>query len=177
VMLPLLPPIRVEITRWGERFGDVVFGTGDDPLVSEALRDAFTAAGLIGLSEFIPVEVTKVVVKRGARLPRPVYSLARVARGRAMIDDVRSGIERDAEPSCSECGSGPLKRAKAVILERSTWSGEDVFYSRGLPGTILTSERFYDLAQAEQFANCQLVPANEYAFDLYPWESADQKST
>ena len=37
-MLPLLPPIKVEIELFGNNFGDIAFGTGDQILISETLK-------------------------------------------------------------------------------------------------------------------------------------------
>src|SRR5580693_2923927 len=54
-MLPILPPIRVELELWGRRFGDIVFGPGNERLVTQRFRDAFLQAGLTGLSSFVPV--------------------------------------------------------------------------------------------------------------------------
>ena len=48
--------------------------------------------------------------------------------------------------------------------------GEDIFIARGLPGTIVVSERFKEWCEANEVRNAVFVPAEEYAHDFYPWE-------
>jgi hypothetical protein len=69
--LQTLPPIRVELETWGKRFGDLVFGVGNDVLVCERFRNEFLRSGLAGLSGFAPAEMVKVIARRG-RIPKPM---------------------------------------------------------------------------------------------------------
>jgi hypothetical protein len=79
-----------------------------------------------------------------------------------------SGVVRDGEPACEECRIGGItKRISRVVLE-ADWSGEDVFFARGLPGTILVSERFKLLCDHGGLANCALVAAEDFGFNHYP---------
>lgn len=91
-----------------------------------------------------------------------------------MLDESASGLEREDDGAvCSECGlGGIIKRLRRVILRPDTWSGEDVFFARGLPGTILTSERFKSLCETAGLANCSFVDAEAFSFDHYPQERA-----
>lgn len=58
-MLPLLPPVRVELELWGKRWGDIAFGPGDQILVSDKLKNLFVEANLVGFNSFDLVEIAK----------------------------------------------------------------------------------------------------------------------
>jgi hypothetical protein len=168
-MLPLLPPIRVEIEGLGSRWGDVAFGPGDQILVSEKLRMLFIEAGLVGFVRFDPVEIKKVKKRRIDLGNPPIYSLASIQRSQAALDGTASGVDRDGEPMCEECRTGGIiKRIRRAVLEPNTWSGEDVFFARGLPGRILVSERFKRLCEEGDLTNCSFVAAEVFGFDHYP---------
>lgn len=175
--LPWLPPYRVELELWDRVFGDVAFGPGDELLVSERFKTLWHERGLIGLEGFHPVEIVKV--KRHKRrkpdlAERPNYYCVTVIRSRAAIDDGRSGLEREDPVVCLACRTGKksciIKRAKRIVLEPSTWAGEDIFIARGLPGTYLASERFKSFWEDYKITSATLIPAEEYSFDFYPNE-------
>ena len=174
-MLPWLPPYRAELQFWGKEAGDIAFGPGDELLVSERFIQLWRQAGLCGLGGFDKVEVVKTKncgrKKRGLK-PAGNYHVVKMARSRAAIDDAASGLIREGEGrACEECRArGIIKRARRVVLEEETWSGEDVFYARGLSGTIIVSERYRDFHIANRINNGLLIQANEYGFDSYPWE-------
>lgn len=169
---PLLPPVRVEIEGWGSLWGDMAFGPGDQVLISQKFKKALEEADLSGFMSLEPVEVTKVRRRRPSiKGSPPDYWLATVVRSRAMLDESASGLERGDGAACSNCGiGGVIKRLRRVVLQPSTWSGEDVFFARGLPGTILTSERFNSLCETAGLANCSLIDAETFSFDHYPQE-------
>lgn len=170
---PLLAPVRVELEGWGASWGDIAFGPGDQLLVSEKLKRAAAEAGLGGFVHLDPVVVEKVKRRRPSIKGNPPnYWLATIARSRAMLDGSASGLERDDEAVCPECGlGGVIKRLRRIVLRPDTWSGEDVFFARGLPGTIIVSERFQSLCQTEGLAVGALIGAEAFGFDHYPQES------
>jgi hypothetical protein len=172
-MLPALPPIKVELTLWGNRFGDVAFGPGNEVLVSERFKDGFSAARLIGFPDFIPVEVTRITF-RGERVSDPItkYFAARPALSRTAIDEKASGLDRDALWTCEECRIANFRRFRRIVIESGTWTGEDVFFARGLPGTIIASERFKQFCDKHAFANCLLIEADRYGVDSFPDDKA-----
>lgn len=169
-MLPLLPPVGIELESWGSSWGDIVFGVGDQLLISQKVKEAVAEAGLHGFTSLDPVEVKKVTRHRKSlRHDPPDYWLASIVRSKAMLDASASGLERDEGAVCSACGLGGLmKRVRCVVLQPGTWSGEDIFFARGLPGTILTSERFKSLCNTARFTNFSLVGTEVYGFDHYP---------
>jgi hypothetical protein len=54
-------------------------------------------------------------------------------------------------------------RHARVVVDESTWSGEDIFYARGLSGLIITSERFAEWFDRLRVNNGVLVPSLEYS--------------
>jgi hypothetical protein len=78
------------------------------------------------------------------------------------IDIGRSGIQYIDKPSCPECRSGTLLAINGIVVEKGTWSGEDIFYARGLPGIIITTSRFREFFDAHGISGGILVPAEEY---------------
>lgn len=170
-MMPLRPPVRVELEMWGTQLGDIAFGPANELLVTERFWGLYQASGLIGLRDVGPAEVVSVRAYRKQKRPAPPYHCCRVTQGSAAIDDTESGVEREESETCEACRQGGiLKRAKRVILEPDSWSGEDIFFARGLPGTILVSEKFQKFCEENEISNCLLVSAEEFSFDHYPWE-------
>jgi hypothetical protein len=73
--------------------------------------------------------------------------------------------------NCEECNlDGLIKRFRRVVLVPDTWSGEDVFFARGLPGTIITSQKFYDVFVRLELSADFLMPIEKFSYDHYPWE-------
>lgn len=170
-MLPLLPPVRVELEAWGSRWGDVAFGPGDQILVSDKLKKLFAEAGLVGFERLDSVEIVKAKRRKPGAGDPPGYWLASIQRSRAVLDESASGLVREEAPTCEECRiGGIIKRVSRIVLQASTWSGEDVFFARGLPGAVLVSERFKRLCDANGLSNCSLVAAEDFSFDHYPHE-------
>ena len=113
---------------WGSKFGDVAFASSSELLVSRRFRQLWEESGLVGLGEFEPVEIVKVVPHRGPLVGEvPVYFKATVCRSQAAIDLVASGFEFDTPPQCSFCLLGSVRRWKRIVIGVDTWSGEDMF--------------------------------------------------
>jgi hypothetical protein len=108
-----------------------------------------------------------VRVIRHARLKDdpPRYFRVDVVRSKATIDDVASGLEREAGRICPDCRlGGIINRARGIRLEPSPAPVEDVFVARGLPGTLLASRRFRAFCASHNVLNAVLVPASAYHF-------------
>lgn len=167
-MLHWLPPHRVEIELLGKDPGDFVYGGPIDVLVSERLRDLYQSAHLSGFEGFDPVQVVKIKRQRkliGGQIPN--YYHVRVGRSSAKVNDKASGIRREEGKSCSECGGGGILSANRIVLEEGTWSGEDAFYARGLPGIILVTSRFAEVCSTYRLKGAVLTPALEYRYERY----------
>lgn len=159
-----LPPFRAEIRFWGKRHGDIAFG-GTELLLSERFVTLWDAEKLVGLDILGPVEITKVIPKK-MRTRLPSYFVGRVQHSRAVVDDIESGIDYEERWTCSECRVAEnMLRIRRIVLEEDSWAGEDLFIARGLPGFILTSERFKKFCDDRQFANVKLINALDYSID------------
>lgn len=168
-MLPLLPPVRVELEAWAPRWGDVAFGPGDQVLISDRLKKLSAEAGLVGIGRLDPVKIVKVKRRDSGAGDPPKYWLASIQHSRLVLDDLASGLVREEGATCEECRiGGIIKRLDRIVLQANTWPGEDMFFARGLPGTILVSERFKALSEVNDLASGSLVAAEDFRFDYYP---------
>jgi hypothetical protein len=168
-MLKWLPPYRVLLKLRGTEFGDLVFGMhGDEMLVSELFADIWKHRDLKGLSGFQPVELIKVRSRRKKLPTPPRYARVAVGYGPAALDLQASAIEWLEPPNCMECRSSTIVRWQRVVIEEATWTGEDIFEPRGLPGTWVVTPRFKSLCEEYQIKNAQFIPADEHGHDFYP---------
>lgn len=165
----LLAPIEVDVEAWGSSWGDIAFGPADQILLSEKCRRLFESAEISGIERIDVVTVRRVRARGGViatSIPR--YWLATIAHGTAIIDDKSSTVRRSQDRVCGECGlGGILYGLKNLVLKPGSWSGEDIFYARGLPGVILVSKRFKDVVEASRLTNFMFRNADDYdlAFD------------
>jgi hypothetical protein len=171
---PHLPPVRVNIETWGSSYGDMAFGPSDQILISERFKEEYHTHGLTGLSDFELVEVARVLNRKKIRDDCPKYFLASVTRSRTAIDVEASGLVHEKPPTCLECKGGLIKRTERIVLEEGTWSGEDIFFARGLPGTIIVSDKFRRMCIEAELQNCPLLEASLFSFDFYRWETVDK---
>jgi hypothetical protein len=158
----------VKLRLHGEESGDFIQsnGSGSDLIVSERFADTFRAAGLTGLHGFGPVEVVKVQ-RRKTRgdftLPR--YFAVTVSFGSALVDEGRSHILRPGPFDCDYCRAIGTEGVNGFVLEPESWNGDDVFYPRGLVGTLVVSERFARLVSEHALTNIVLTPTERYVWD------------
>jgi hypothetical protein len=129
-------------------------------------------AQLVGFTRILPAEIVHVKSRKRKLLNEcPRYFLASISRSRAAIDAKASGFEWEGEPTCPECRlGGIIKRWSRIIIEPGTWSGEDIFYARGLSGTIFVTERFREMYLTHGLRSGVFIPAEEFGHDYYPWE-------
>ena len=169
-----LPPYRVKLETWGEGFGDFAFWM-DDFLVSERFREAYATSEFRGLDVFESVEVLDCRKHRKFNDDMPSYFRTMPNRGSAKIDPIASGIDwgEPANARCDLCLSGPgvLRRWRSVVIDESTWNGDDIFYAYGLPGSLIVSSRFANWAEKCEFRNLIFVEARFSSHDFYPAES------
>ncbi len=161
-----LPPHIVKFSK--STCGDMVFGSFTTFLVSDRFKKAFEESGMTGVKSFEPVKILKVRGKDISTLDLPDYYYVTLARSRARVDDSLSELVREGDVSCELCrGGGIIKSFRKIVLERETWDGGDIFFSSGLPGTIITSNRFFEFVQEHGFTNVKLVMAEEYSIIGY----------
>jgi len=165
-----LAPRKAQLETWADRYGDIAFGPTHELLVSDRFAQGYRKARLRGLGPLGPVEIARVVRRAGAKPPAtpPQYLYALPVLSAAKLDADASGMETENPYSCDACRSAVIVRYASVVLEHGSWGGEDIFFARGLPGVVLTSERFADWFHADGINSGMLVPALEYAEDLSP---------
>lgn len=169
-MIPLLPPVRVELEAWGNTYGDFSFGPGDEILVAGPLLDKLQAASVVGLQSIGKADIVSVVKHQNITGNPTSYHCCRPMRSEAVVDDAKSGIEWQEPWTCNICRLGRnLIRGRSIILMPGTWSGDDIFVARGLSGRILVSEKFKDVVEEAGATNYSLVPAEDFSFDFQPW--------
>jgi hypothetical protein len=162
-----LPPYRVEITVHGkEGAGDLVEFTGDDLLISQRVAEVIRSEALTGLHDLRPVEVVRMNA-RARRLGLPKYVLAKVAFGRAALDEARSRLRRAKPLTCEECREPGIDAIYGFRIQPGTWEGLDAFLPRGLQSEVVVSERFADFVQRHGFTNIKLVPTEQFVWDPY----------
>ena len=169
-MLTWLPPFRVVLKLYGTEFGDFAFlGASDEVLVSQRFKEIYEGTGLTGLPAFDPVEILKVKSRRRKRPNPPAYFRVAVPYSRTAIDLTASEFEWLEPPTCSYCHTANIVRWKRLIVEEGTWTGEDIFRPRGMPGEFVVSERFKDTCDTHHLTNAVFHPAESYGRDFYPW--------
>jgi hypothetical protein len=173
-MLVAIPPYRVRLETWGVDFGDLVFWMSDF-LVSKRFRDSYLASALTNIGDFENVEVLSCRKYRKLRGELPSYYRAMPKIGSARIDPEASEIEwgDGKQPECNVClsGAGVIKRWKRIVIDESSWNGDDVFYPFGLTGSLVVTKRFADWALKYDFKNLVLEDAEASSHDFYPMES------
>ena len=162
-----LPPYQVELELHGEQWGDFAKGGSNGFLISERMARSFRAEGLSGLLGFHPVEVVRLRKKRKRLVSAvvPSYCMVTACLGPGAVDEARSQLRRTEPVKCSECRSTGLDSIHGYTLEPGTWKGEDVFQPRGVPGSLVVSERFAELVQRHGLTNMKLIPTEEYTWD------------
>ncbi len=166
-------PFIAKLTTWGRAFGDFAFLSDEDVLVSSRVRTAFEESDLVGITEFCPIEIKRIVRRKRFQGPPPAYHYLRIAQSGANIDDAASETYRKGikKPMCPQCHEAGIDRFKRVILQPNTWTGEDIFAVWGLPSAIMVTERFKIFCEQNAFTNAIFVPAEEYSYDA--WDFSD----
>lgn len=161
-----LPPFCGTVELHGQGFGDFMRGPGSGFLITTHLADAFRAEGLTGLQGFHPVEITRVRGRRRGSMPvdMPQYVYVIPVFGSAAVDETRSRIRRSDPIRCDWCRETGVDSVHGFCLEPGSWNGDDMFFARGMPGTVIVSERFVGFVQRHGFTNMRLTPIEEYVW-------------
>ena len=158
-----LAPYRAELHVEGRVYGDLAFGPGDGSfLASERFRRLWSSSGLTGIAFFGEVEITWISYFGGSVSGVcPRYFRAKTG-ATAAVDAVASGIEwLDGPPTCSWCRLARVKGWQRIVVDRATWTGEDVFALRGASGVVVTN-RFAEWCLRFQIRNAPTVPAEPW---------------
>lgn len=162
--LPWLPPYHAEIVLHGRKLGDIIKCSGDDLLVSARFHEAWLTAGLRGISQFSAIERLRVRPARFGRKPlayfhiHPQYFGTRIDLDSSLIDYDRGG-------TCKHCHSGLINNVRRLVINESSWTGEDLFFAWGKPGSVIVSDRVRELRDKHGLTNMNLTRVEEYLWD------------
>jgi len=170
-MLTWSPPFCFKLELLAEQLGDLISSPENDFLASERFCELYQGLKLIGLTGFDPVEVIRIKSRRKSPSKAPQYFRVEPLRTEAALDLMASGCEWVEPPKCDYCHTGQLKRRMRLILEKGTWSGEDIFCPRGATSRILVTERFKNACEQHGISNAEFIPAACAGVDYYPDES------
>jgi hypothetical protein len=170
---PWLPPHRAELTLHGSHWGDFAFrgDGGEDFLISERTAELYREEKLRGLSGFEQVEIARF---KGTDEQPPRYLHVAVGRSQGAVDEQKSSLIRPEPPTCERCRSAELEAIHGFVLESGSWSGEDVFFVRGLTGVVVVSRRFREFVDRHALTNVRLTPTGSYEWDPYAPISSGQ---
>lgn len=159
--LEWLPPRKIRLTS--TRYPDTLREWLGEPLVvSGRFVDAFRAAGLTGIREFVKID--EVRAPRKTSPTPPDYYCAKVDFSNDVKVDYQKSLihGRKYEWSCDLCNplGSTADRIDRLVLDTTSWRGEDVLniYGHGL----VFSQRFYEFVQQNGFTNFNLVPVEQY---------------
>ncbi|NET39687.1 MAG: hypothetical protein F6K19_48300 [Cyanothece sp. SIO1E1] len=163
-MLPVLPPVVVEIQSQGSQWSDVSFGSGDQILVSDQLKKRFVDYSLLGIESIEPVAIAKAQSRKRMMPNPPKYWICTITHSKISIDDKASNLVRERSWTCPYCKFGGLIESfDRVILEDEDQTSEDIFFARGLPGTLLVSAKFKRVCDEIGLPECYFVESSKYS--------------
>ena len=161
-MLTWRPPFVAELEPLEVEYGDIAKGPINDFLISERLKSLIMEEGIQGVSGLEPVEIKRVRRHRKITGERPAYYRMRVSIHTVALDFEASKIEYGRAPVCATCRSGNITAIDRLVVDQSTWNGEDLFTPRGLSGFVIVSQRFERLCRAHSIKNAFFIPLEEY---------------
>jgi hypothetical protein len=165
-----LPPRKVAIKQ-PRRISDIISGAGgSDFLVTRKFMESYIQENLTGLEGFFPVEVVKMgTTKKAKDYTIPELFGVYVKFSNVRIIKERMGIRWQSDrkvPTCDFCdrGEGILTSFERVVVDESTWQGEDFF--RPINGSnYLLSQKAKDWFDKNQFENVSMPLAIEFSYD------------
>lgn len=159
-----LPPYRVILEN--QIYGDFIYGSFTEMLASEKFMSAYKKSSLKGIADFHLVKIVKIRHKKKNDLKPPQYYKIQIIRTETLIDEKLSSFEREfdfGQTYCETCRiGGVINSFNGIFLIESTWTGEDIFYAKGLPGEIIVTQDFVDFASNCKFTNIDFVKAIKY---------------
>jgi len=159
-----LPPHHVNIVRYGKKFGDISIGTGNSVFVSDAFRQAWLLEGLRGIDAFGAIEVIKIQPARiAAQAPRYWHIIPHISSTAA--DYAQSNFIWSRPPYCEYCGGAGIDAVAGFVINQSTWTGEDFFRLRNVPGLRIVTQRFADMVHRHNLTNALMIPVEQYVWD------------
>jgi hypothetical protein len=136
--------------------------------VSRRFVESYQRAGLRGLAGFFSVTLKEIknVKRLGSADSVGPYWKTSAVRTETRVDRERTETVRDGEVSCDTCFAGAIVNAiRAPRIDASTWTGDDIFYTEDLHGTVFTSLRFAEMVADQRLTGVRLIPSVAYTWD------------
>jgi len=133
---------------------DLSLTSGGDLLLSEGCLRVLERAEIQGLVEVRPIDVMTVEGPVD-RASVGKYFLAEAVRWGAEVDRAKSGLRTTEPTACTNCGyAGLIEGFDRVCVLEESWTGKDLFRVKGLPATILATERMRRLLIQNDLKMC-----------------------
>ncbi len=166
------PPHRISLSSAApDRWGDFVWGAGFDLLVSGRFKSIYESEKLSGITRFsVPVEIVSVGKRKDVPSEIPTYFLIEIVWNGANQDDTASKvvIKKADLDACSYCRTGMKReRQTSIVIEEGSWTGTDIFTTRGAPTRLTASDRFKSVIDTHHLTNVMLIPSEYYAYDIH----------
>ncbi len=165
------PPYEV-VLKQPRNVGDFILGAGGcDLLVSERFLHLYEQEQLGGIEEVLPITVVRMGTTKAAKLLEPpkLYGLY-LCRSLTHLKYEEMGIDWGKPPNpdyCRICGPGGGSKGgwwrsrKRVVVDKSSWTGEDIFYAINGPRTILLSGKASQVIIDNKLTNAKVIPCEE----------------
>jgi hypothetical protein len=168
----------VEVEQWGLHYADIVLRHLAGLIVSARFIEVFAANHLQGLHSIATISVVNIRFRAGETIETlPSYFKASVNYGSAVIDQQASDyIWRDKTQVCPKClFGGGLKRFERLVIDESTWNGDDIFWPTGGTRTIVT-ERFRKVCVDNDVSGVVFRDLLRERENCRPWEDGENAS-
>jgi hypothetical protein len=163
---PWAKPLVAELVLVGKSNGWPDIGI-DDILLSGRAKEALEPLAWPEGTEFESVQIGKAKPALAALISKPTdFWYCVVPRTNTAIDEKKSGIVWNGEFEYRVCCGGGPKRMKSLVIDESTWSGEDIFQLRNLVQLVVT-QRFRERFEAAGLTGAVFRAGEENAFDHY----------
>ena len=168
-------PPHVVALKQTRRVGDFVGGAGGCEFLCQArVVSAWRAHGLSGMDDAFPVQISRMgTTSRSNASPRPSLFGVTVPHTMTRVDHSRMDVEWEQAPeagNCRTCGpggggrAGIIRRRQRVVVDATSWSGEDLFIAVNQPGVVLVSERAAAMIRSQQWSNVVALPVDQYRY-------------
>jgi len=168
-----LAPYYAEVLVHGKMLGDIVKCAGMSLLVSDRFRRAWETEALRGIEEFSPLARLRVRPARLGRRPLTYFHVAPQRFG-TRVDLERSLIEYDRPITCYQCIDANAETVRQLVIDESSWTGEDLFIAWGKPGSFIVTDRVRAMRDKYGLTNMNMTPVEELLWDpLKQWTPYD----
>ena len=93
------------------------------------------------------------------------YFLAIPAATCTLVDEMEAGVVVHELRGCDFCRVMSIDKIERLVIDETTWHGEDVFCCGNLFSEIIVTQEFVDFVALNQFTNFHFVQSDRFHFD------------